>query len=451
MEALKVLVVDDQEDIQDILKTRLEANGYNVLVASNSEEALKQVEERFPELVLLDIRLPDSDRDGIEILKWIKQEYPEIIVIMITAHGSIQIAVEAMKLDAYDFVEKPFDPETVRVKVDNALERQAIIRQNQYLRSKLKGDYSDIIGKSQKLMEVLHTIDKIASSDLTVLITGETGTGKGIFAKAIHDNSPRKEKPFIKADCVSYSEELLESELFGHKKGSFTGAIQDRTGRFENANGGTIFLDEIGDISPKAQLRLLRVLEDRVIERVGDSTPRKINVRIIAATNKSLEEAIKDGKFRLDLYHRIKSVRIELPPLRERREDIPDLIEYFVRKNRHIRTTTRFSDEAKRLMINFGWQGNIRELQNTIESAIALAPSDVIKPDDLPPEIRSAKFPEQNDSGFIIIKPGIALREAEKMLIIKTLDEVDGNKTQAAKLLGISLNGLRNKLNSYIT
>jgi DNA-binding NtrC family response regulator len=227
MEALKVLVVDDQEDIQDILKTRLEANGYEVSTASNGEEAIGKIEEFFPELVLLDIRLPDSDHDGMDVLKWIKQEYPEIIVIMITAHGSIQLAVDAMKLGAYDFVEKPFDPETVRVKVDNALDRQAIIRQNQYLRSKLQGDYSDIIGKSQKLMEVLHTIDKIASSDLNVLITGETGTGKGVVAKAIHDNSSRKYKLFIKADCVSYSEELLESELFGHKKGSFTGANQD--------------------------------------------------------------------------------------------------------------------------------------------------------------------------------------------------------------------------------
>jgi DNA-binding NtrC family response regulator len=354
-----------------------------------------------------------------------------------------------MKLGAYDFVEKPFDPETVRVKVDNALDRQAIIRQNQYLRSKLQGDYSDIIGKSQKLMEVLHTIDKIASSDLNVLITGETGTGKGVVAKAIHDNSSRKYKLFIKADCVSYSEELLESELFGHKKGSFTGANQDRTGRFEDANGGTIFLDEIGDISPKAQLKLLRVLDDKTIERVGDSTPIKINVRIIAATNRNLENAIENGTFRLDLYHRVKSFRIQLPPLRERREDISDLIEYFVRKNIHNKKTIRFSDEAKKLLINFGWSGNIRELQNVIESVIVLAPSEVIRPDDLPLEIRSVKFPEQNDSG-IIIKPGTALRKAEKMLILKTLDEVDGNKTQAARLLGISLNGLRNKLDSYM-
>jgi two-component system response regulator AtoC len=453
MENLVVLIVDDEEDIQNILSDRLKIHGYQVSVASNGLEALEMVDRIFPDLILLDIRLLDPNLDGMELLARIKQEYPEIIVIMITAHGTIQIAVEAMKLGAYDFIEKPFNSlDEVRIKVGTALQRKAMIMENQYLRSELKGKYSDIIGKSPKIMEVLHNIDKVAPSDLTVLITGETGTGKELVAKALHENSLRSSKEFVVVNCTA--DTLFESYLFGHEKGSFTGAISRKPGKMDFAEGGTIFLDEIGDMPFDLQSKLLRLIQFKEFERVG-GTLIKADVRFIAATNKDLNEAIQKDKFRLDLYHRINGVNIELPPLRQLKEDIPILIEYFIKKYNTVsgKQIVHITDEARNLMINYEWPGNIRELQRCIESMILLADREIISVDDLPQKIRDVKISESkstNSGSGIFIKPGTALRNAEKMLILKTLKDAGGNKTKAAKLLGISLRGLQYKLDNYL-
>ncbi|MEK7396724.1 MAG: sigma-54 dependent transcriptional regulator [Candidatus Poribacteria bacterium] len=449
MENLIVLVVDDQEDIQNILSDRLTIHGYQVSVASNGLEAFEMVDRIFPDLILLDIMLPDTN--GMDILAKIKQEYPEIIVIMITAHGTIQIAVEAMKLGAYDFIEKPFNNlDEVRIKVDNALKRKAMIMENQYLRSELKGKYSDIMGKSPKIMEVLHNIDKVAPSDLTVLITGETGTGKELVARALHENSLRSSKEFVVANCTA--DTLFESYLFGHEKGSFTGATSRKLGKMDFAEGGTIFLDEIGAMPFDLQSKLLRLIQFKEFERVG-GTLIKADVRFIAATNQDLNDAIKDGKFRLDLFHRFK-FNIKVPPLTEIKEDIPILVEHFIQKYSTVngKKIIRIADEVMQLLINYSWPGNIRELQNCFERMIFFAEHETISVDDLPQEIRDAKISESTSTYSgpgIFIKPGTSFRNAQKMLILKTLKDADGNKTRTAKLLEMNLRTLHNKLKDY--
>ena len=449
MENLIVLVVDDQEDIQNILSDRLTIHGYQVSVASNGLEAFEMVDRIFPDLILLDIMLPDTN--GMDILAKIKQEYPEIIVIMITAHGTIQIAVEAMKLGAYDFIEKPFNNlDEVRIKVDNALKRKAMIMENQYLRSELKGKYSDIMGKSPKIMEVLHNIDKVAPSDLTVLITGETGTGKELVARALHENSLRSSKEFVVANCTA--DTLFESYLFGHEKGSFTGATSRKLGKMDFAEGGTIFLDEIGAMPFDLQSKLLRLIQFKEFERVG-GTLIKADVRFIAATNQDLNDAIKDGKFRLDLFHRFK-FNIKVPPLTEIKEDIPILVEHFIQKYSTVngKKIIRIADEVMQLLINYSWPGNIRELQNCFERMIFFAEHETISVDDLPQEIRDAKISESTSTYSgpgIFIKPGTSFRNAQKMLILKTLKDSGGNKTKAAKLLEMNLRTLHNKLKDY--
>lgn len=448
MEYMRVLIVDDVEDIRDILSDRLQAYGYEVLTAIDGEEALEKVEKSSPDLVLLDIQLPGLD--GMEVLSRIKRDHPQITVIMITAHGRIQLAVDAMKQGAYDFVEKPFDPDLIRIKVDNALERHSLLNQNEYLRSELKGEYGEIIGKSQKMLEVLEKIEKVASSDSTVLITGETGTGKDLVARALHRNSPRSSGRFVAINCTAIPSTLLESEIFGHERGAFTGAITRKIGKMEYANRGTLFLDEIGDMAYELQSKLLTAIEKKEIVRIGSTQTIKVDIRFIAATHCNLQEAIQNGKFRGDLYYRINVVNIQLPSLREIKEDIPLLIEHFLSKYSVIQNKKKvqITDKAMKILMNYNWPGNIRQLQNCIEGAILLASSNIVNPEDLPQQILSEKVAEsiQDD---LQIKSGMSLKYAEKSLILKTLKQANGNKTEAAKLLGISLRGLHYKLKEY--
>jgi two-component system response regulator AtoC len=446
----RILVVDDAEDIRNILSDRLEMYGYEVLTASDGQEALEKVDKATPELVLLDIRLPILD--GMEVLDRIKLEHPETLVIMITAFGTVQLAVEAMRKGAYDFIEKPFDPpEIVRIKVEKALERQALVRENEYLRSELKGEYGELIGKSQKMMEVLRMIEKVAPSDSTVLVTGESGTGKELVARAIYRNSPRSSEPFVVVNCSAIQPTLLESEIFGHEKGAFTGAIARKPGKMERADGGILFLDEIGDMANELQAKLLRAIQEKEFERVGGTAPIKADVRFIAATNRDLHKAIQEGKFREDLFYRLNVVNIQLPPLRENREDIPLLVEHFLQKHSAAlkRRGIQITDRAMGILANYRWPGNVRELQNSIERAILLADSDLIGPEHLPQEIRAGVTPETVQTEAPI-KSGTALKDMEKEHILKTLEEVGGNRTKAAKLLGISLRSLQYKLKEYM-
>lgn len=440
---LKILVVDDEEDIRDILGDRLRMHGYEVITAADGIEALEKVGNELPDLVLLDILLPNLD--GMEVLSRIKREHPDTLVIMITAHGSIQRAVEAMKQGAYHFIQKPFDKDLVMMIVNQALERQTLVKENKYLRSELKGEYGDLVGASQKMMEVLRTIEKVAPSDSTILITGETGTGKELVARALHRNSPRSSKPFIVVNCSAIQSTLLESEIFGHEKGAFTGAISRKPGKMELANGGTLFLDEIGDMAYELQAKLLRAIQEKEFERVGGTVPIKADVRFVAATNRDLQEAIQKGTFRRDLFYRLNVVNIDIPSLCKHREDIPPLIEHFMRKYSAVlkKRDVQITDEAKEVLLNYHWPGNIRQLQNCIERTILLADSSIIRPEHLPQEIRSGESPAAS------IKPGVTLKDMEKELILKTLEEADGNRAKAADILGISLRKLQYKLKEY--
>lgn len=445
----RILVVDDEEDIRNILSDRLQMYGYEVPTASDGAEAIERVAEISPELVLLDIRLPKLD--GMEVLSRIKREHPETLVIMITAHGTVQRAVEAMKQGAYDFIEKPFNPDLIRIKVDKALERQSLIRENKYLRSELKGEYGELVGKSQEMMEVLRTVEKVAPSDSTVLITGESGTGKELVARALHRNGPRSSEPFIVVNCSAIQPTLLESEIFGHERGAFTGAVTRKPGKMELADNGTLFLDEIGDMAYELQAKLLRAIQEKEFERVGGTSVIKANIRFIAATNRDIHKAIQEGKFREDLFYRLNVVNIHLPPLRELKEDIPLLIEHFLGKYSAAlkRRGVQITDEATELLMNYRWPGNVRELQNCIERTILLSDSDIIRPEHLPQEVRASEFP-QSTQAETLVKRETTLKEMEKAHILKTLEEVGGNRTKAAKLLGISLRGLQYKLREYM-
>jgi DNA-binding NtrC family response regulator len=444
----RILIVDDEEDIRNILSDNLQFYGYEVSTASDGGEVLEKVSELSPDLVILDIQLPKMD--GMEILSKLRQEYPQILVIMITAYATVQRAVEAMKQGAYDFIEKPFKPELVRMKVEKALEKQNLVKENEYLRSELKGEFGEIIGKSQKIMNILKTIEKVAPSDSTILITGESGTGKELVARALHTNSMRSRGPFIVVNCSAIQPTLLESEIFGHEKGAFTGAITRKPGKMELADRGSLFLDEIGDMAYELQAKFLRAIQEKEFERVGGTKPVKVDIRFIAATNRDLRDAVQKGEFREDLFYRLNVVNIHIPPLREHKEDIPILVEHFVRKNSAVlkRPKVKINHEAMEIIISYNWPGNIRELQNCIERSILLADSDIINAEDLHKEL-IATIPDSSDPSEDIPRSVTSLKELEKTLILKTLEEVGGSKTKAAKLLGISLRGLQYKLKEY--
>jgi len=444
MDKKVILIVEDDLKVGESLRLLLKKRGYEILLASNGKEALSRFGEETVDLVITDLIMPKMD--GIELLEVVKNLKPETEVIVISAQGTIEKAVQAMKLGAFDFIEKPINPRVITLVVERALEKQTLILQNRDLRSQLedKFHFKNIIGKSEKMVKIFELIDHIAAYDSSVLIIGESGTGKELIANAIHYHSPRASMPFVKVSCASLSEGIIESELFGHEKGAFTGAIASRKGRFEMAHQGTLFLDEVTDIPPATQVKLLRVLQEGEFERVGGNKTIQVNIRIIAASNRDVQEAVKNGIFREDLYYRLNVVNIKLPPLRERREDIAFLVNFFIdRFNQKYKMKVRgISQRAMNALVDYEWTGNVRELENAIESILVTNSPEVIDSQDLPQEIRD--FKERPE--VIPIKIGTPLEEVEREMLIQTLKLTKGNKRRAAELLGINVRTIHRKM-----
>ena len=428
-----ILVVDDDPDIREVLKDRLESLGYNVFAAASGVEALELLEKQNPQIVLMDIEMPEMS--GLEALKEIRKRQIDITVVMITAHGTIERAVEAIRQGAYDFIPKPFEPDHIALIVQRALERERLKRGVEVLSDQVGERYRLITGKSPKMAEAIDLAKKSATSRSTVLLLGESGTGKEIFARSIHEWSERRAEPFIAINCVGLSKELLESELFGHEKGAFTGAHQLKKGRIELSHGGTVFLDEIGDISAEIQTKLLRFLQEREFERVGGIKPVRVDVKVIAATNRDLAGAVKEGRFRTDLYYRLYVIPISLPPLRERREDIGALANFFMQRFSS-ETKKRFdeiSPEAMERLLAYDWPGNVRELANVIERAVVLGRGPQITLDEIPTAMVSTDSTAPS-LGLLYSENVEAYR---RQLIVKALSEAKGNRAAAAKALGL--------------
>ena len=438
----KILIVDDEPDTILILQDRLEMEGYEVATATDGHEALGLIDQALPDLVLLDIQMPLLD--GIETLTHVHEKYPGLLVLMLTAHGTIQRAVEATKRGAYDFLEKPFQPEHITQKVDQALDHQRIAEHG--ARDELIHSYEEIVGESAPILEVLKIVEKVADTDSTVLVQGESGTGKELVARALHQNSSRREQEMVVVNCAAIPDHLLESELFGHERGAFTGATYQKIGKFERGHGSTLFLDEIGDMSIELQSKLLRTLQEGEIERLGGTKVIHVDVRIIAATNQALRQAIEAGTFRQDLYYRLNMIPIHLPPLRARQKDILILAEYFLQKHSeaHRQPARLISQKTRELFMQYDWPGNVRELEYSILRAVLFAEGDVILPKHLPEEIQSdGRLRVEN------VPVGLTMKEMEKELILKTLERMGGNRTRTAEVLGISLRSLQYKLKHY--
>jgi DNA-binding NtrC family response regulator len=432
----RVLLVDDDPDFCEALGDRLRSLGFEVSVADRGPEALRLCREEPPAIVLLDLVLPGMD--GMAVLEAIRRSEPDAVVIVITGHGTIARAVEAMKKGAYDFVSKPVDAKHLEIVLGKALERQALRDANALLSSEVGDRYAAIVGDSSQMREVLDVARRAAPSGATVLLLGESGTGKEVIARAIHRWSRRADQPFVVVNCVALSEELLESELFGHEKGAFTGAHQQKRGKLEVAHGGTVFLDEIGDIRPALQAKLLRVLQDQTFERVGGTRPIQTDVRFVAATNRDLRTAVRDGLFRLDLFYRLNVVAMTLPPLRERAGDVPALAQHFLeRYRRELKRELRaLTPDTLAALRRYAWPGNVRELENVIERAAVLADGPDVTPRDLPGEIREAGLTE-GMSPEAARTYHAAVEEFKRGLIASTLRRTSGNRTRAARLLGL--------------
>ena len=444
MDRKLILIVEDDPRVGESIRLLLKKRGYETLLASNGKEALPLFRQEMVDLVITDLLMPKMD--GIELLEALKSLRPETEVIVISAQGTIEKAVQAMKLGAFDFIEKPINPRVISLVVERALEKQTLIFQNRDLRSKLEDKFhlKNIIGRSAKMIKIFELIQHIAPYDSSVLIIGESGTGKELIANAIHYSSPRTSMSFIKVSCASLSEGIIESELFGHEKGAFTGAISSRKGRFEIAHQGTLFLDEVGDIPLATQIKLLRVLQDGEFERVGGNKTNQANIRIIAASNRDLQETVKQGTFREDLYYRLNVVSIKLPPLRERKEDIPFLVHFFIDKfdQKYKMKVKGVSQRAMNLLIDYEWSGNVRELENTIESILVINSPEVIDIQHLPQEVKEVKEKPE----VIPIKIGTPLEEVEREMLIQTLKATKGNKRRAAELLGINVRTIHRKM-----
>lgn len=443
----RILIIDDEKNMRWAIKKALEKEGYNIYEAENGQDGLEKLEEIYPDLILLDLRMPMMD--GMEALQRIKEINQDIPVIMLTAHGTMESAVEAMKLGALDYISKPFDIEELKVLIKKALNVGELKSEVNYLREELeKNTGKTVIGESPKMKKVLEIVERVASTNATILILGESGTGKEVIANTIHYNSDRKDKPYVKVNCGAIPENLIESELFGYEKGAFTGAIARKIGKFERARGGTIFLDEIGELDLGMQVKLLRVLQEREFERVGGNETIKIDIRVIAATNKDLFKMMQEGNFREDLYYRLNVIPIELPALRDRKEDIPLLIEHFLnyygkeigRKNMSI------SKKAMEKLIQYKWSGNIRELENMIERLVILVDGDIIEERHLPSEVFTRT---EMDNAFKLPENGVNLEQVEKSLISQALEISNGNQTHAAKLLGITRHTLIYRIEKY--
>lgn len=444
--SFNILVIDDEKNIREGLAMALEDEGYTVLQAEDGKKGLERALYDDVDLIVTDLRLPYLS--GEEILKKVVREMPAIPVIVLTGHGSVELAVEAMRIGAYDFLTKPLDLDRLFRLIKRALENRSLTLQKKELESVLKQNTTleNIIGNSVQLQKVFNEVKKIAPTRASVLITGESGVGKELIANAIHSLSDRKNAPFVKVHCVALAESLLESELFGHEKGAFTGAVERKKGRFELANKGSIFLDEIGEINQNIQIKLLRVLQEREIERVGSASPIEVDVRVIAATNRVLEKEMKEGRFREDLYYRLNVVHIFVPPLRERRDDIPLLVDYFVKEveKDNGKKIASIESKARVAIYNYAWPGNIRELKNCIESAALMSDDDVLHFDDLPSPVK-----EKSEDTIIRIPLGTSMEDAEKQIVIETLRSFGGNKQKTASVLGIGRRTLYRKMQEW--
>jgi DNA-binding NtrC family response regulator len=429
----KILIADDEPSNRAILSQELRHRGYAVETANSGAETLKRTEGSRPDLLILDFMMPDLS--GLDVLRELRKKQDDTPVIMITAYGTVDRAVEAMREGAYDFITRPFEPDHIALVVEKALERQRLKREVEVLSEEVGQRYRLILGESVKMKLASELARKAAASTATVLLLGESGTGKEVFARNIHNWSDREEKPFVTINCVGLSKELLESDLFGHEQGAFTGASQRKKGKIELAHGGTVFFDEIGDISQELQAKLLRFLQEREFERVGGVTPICVDVRVIAATNRNLEVALEKGLFREDLYHRLNVVPIGLPPLRERREDITALSEYFLRKYSTLTTRnfTEIADDAMKKLLAYNWPGNVRELANVIERAIVLGWPPTLTAEDLPSRIVNEQRAASSDS--LSYREGV--NDARRELVLKALSQTQGNRAAAARVLGL--------------
>ena len=443
-----ILIVEDNLGMRNVLEKTLKMKGYDVFSVGTAEDAINLFSSYIFDLVITDLKLPKAD--GIEALKKAKKASPSTIVIIMTAYGTIENAIEAMKLGAYDYILKPFTLEEIEIKVEKALSQQRIADENVMLKEEIKSRFGRIIGNSQKIQKVYKFITKVADRQTPVLILGESGTGKELVAREIHESSNRRNFPFVAVNCAALAEGVLESELFGHEKGAFTGAHAQKKGRFEIADKGTLFLDEIGDLPLNTQEKLLRFLQEKSFERVGGTTTLKVDVRIIAATNKDLKEAIKNKTFREDLFYRLNVITMTLPPLRERREDIPELIDYFwSRYTKELHKDMAISPEVKDILVSYEWPGNIRELENAIERIIVLSEGKTVSIDDLPIEMRpkeSSLYSEAltDDIGFTE-----RIEHFEKEIIRQALEECNYNQIKTAEKLRINRGTLQYKIKKY--
>jgi DNA-binding NtrC family response regulator len=431
-----VLVVEDDADIATVLSDRLKAWGHEVMTVGDGQAALEALEKIVPGLVMIDIQLPDPKLNGIEVLKRVRKERPDLPAIVITGFGSIPLAVEAMKEGATDFITKPFDPDYLNIVIGKSLERSTLRREVKALRSEVESRFDTLVAASPKMNAVIESAKKVAQSDSTVLLLGESGTGKDLLARSIHNWSARRGRLFMAVNCVALSEELLESELFGHEKGAFTGASTQKRGKLEVADGGTVFLDEIGDMKPGLQAKLLRFLQNREFDRVGGMRAIKVDVRVIAATNRDLLRAVKTGTFREDLFFRLNVVTLMLPPLSERTEEIPQLVEFFLKKycREAKKPVMRISPQAMKMLTAYSWPGNVRELQNAIERAVVLKTGGTLTPEDFslqPMELPSNRA-EQTGRPF-----HVAIEHHKREIIRRALVLASGNQTKAAEWLGL--------------
>jgi DNA-binding NtrC family response regulator len=444
---MHVLIVDDDEALRTLLARELSRSGHRVAQAADAAQGLARLAEEEPEVVLLDLMLPD--RPGIDLLRQLRAERPTVEVVVLTAHGTIDTALAAMKLGAHDYLRKPCHLQELELTLERACERRRLGEENARLRDGLsvQGEGLDLVGVGPAFEDLRKLVAKVAPSDSTVLVRGETGTGKELVARGIHRLSPRRDRPFVVVDCAALHENLLQSELFGHEQGAFTGAARRKHGLFEAADGGTIFLDEIGDVSPAVQAGLLRVLETSSFRHLGGTQEVRVDVRLVAATNRALERLMAEGKFRQDLFFRLSAIHIEIPPLRQRRNDIPVLVEHFVAQhNARHGTRKGISPAAIEVLLHYDWPGNVRELRHVVERALVLADGDLIRPRDLPAELRQAAGRIGMDGEKAA---SLALAEVERRHIARVLAQVGGHRARAAQLLGISERNLYRRIHEY--
>jgi len=447
--AARLLIIDDEPDASEFMKLLVEPRGYLVRTALNAAEARQVLETWQPEIILMDLMLPDAD--GLELLREFKEASPESQVIMVTGYGSVPKAVEAMRSGAFTFIEKPVEPELLMAMLEKAGEKFELSAENRRLKEELREhtSFANIVARSDSMRQLFHMIKMVAPTDASVLIQGENGTGKELVATAIHEHSNRRQRPFIKINCAAIPSELIESELFGHKKGSFTGAVSDKIGLMEMADGGSLLLDEIAEMPVTLQVKLLRVLQDREFRPVGGNRVIRPNFRLICATNVNVESAMQEGKLREDLYFRINTVTLAIPPLRDRPEDIPLLAEHFLQtfRSRHNRSIEAINPDAMRVLMRYRWPGNVRELEHVVERAVIVTEGPQIVVDDLSPVVKTAD--RQPSSSTFTIPPHHTLAEIEKLAILQTLERTSWNKRKAAHILGVYRPTLYSKLRKY--